>query len=208
MCLPPPAQVPSSDPAPNTEADGLDDGTARREPWRGGIAHEHFAAAGRDNLLHGALGIVALVHTRGPAARPEARPQVQAAAGILGLTAVQFMDLDLGDVRSTAETKPPFVRLVRAWRPALAILQDPVHAWGDLDPGRARRPGRAGVGSRGQPRGGKTRRAVPPKIARRSASLRAAKCSRGSRSARPYPSRLLTRLWSLPHIRRCGPKAS
>ena len=54
----------------------------------------------------------------------------------------------------------------------------------------ASRPGRAGVGRRGQPRGGKTRRAVPPKIARRSASLRAAKCSRGSRSARPYPSRL------------------
>lgn len=69
-------------------------------------------------------------------ARPESRPQVRAAGVILGLRDVRFMDLDIGDVRSTAETKLPFVGLVREWRPALAIMQDPVHAFGDLDPGR------------------------------------------------------------------------
>jgi LmbE family N-acetylglucosaminyl deacetylase len=68
--------------------------------------------------------------------RPEARTQIAAAAAVLGVTEVRFMDVDPGDVRSTAETKLPFVRLVREWRPVLAIMQDPVHAFGDLDPGR------------------------------------------------------------------------
>src|SRR5437016_1390243 len=43
---------------------------------------------------------------------------------------------------------------------------------------------------RGQPRGGKTARAVPPKIAARSSSLVSANCSIGRRRALPYPSRV------------------
>ncbi len=68
--------------------------------------------------------------------RPESRPQVEAATRILGITDVRFMDLDIGDVQSSAATKLPFVRLVREWKPQLVIMQDPVHAFGDLDPGR------------------------------------------------------------------------
>lgn len=69
-------------------------------------------------------------------ARQESRPQVEAAAAILGISEVRFMDLDSGDVRQGAETKIPFVSLVREWKPSIAIMQDPVHAFGDLDPGR------------------------------------------------------------------------
>ena len=68
--------------------------------------------------------------------RPESRPQVEAAARVLGVRGVRFMDLDSGDIRPGAETKIPFVGLVREWRPASVIVQDPVHAFGDLDPGR------------------------------------------------------------------------
>ena len=69
-------------------------------------------------------------------ARPEARPQVQRAAEVFGITEVRFMDLDVGDVVPGAATKVPFVRLVRDWKPRVAIMQDPVHAFADLDPGR------------------------------------------------------------------------
>jgi LmbE family N-acetylglucosaminyl deacetylase len=69
-------------------------------------------------------------------ARDEARPQISRAADILGLSDVRFLNLDFGDVQNTAQTKIPLVRLVREWRPRIAIMQDPVHAFGDLDPGR------------------------------------------------------------------------
>ena len=69
-------------------------------------------------------------------ARAEAKPQVRRAAEILGIRDVRFLDLDIGDVQSNAETKLPLVRLVREWKPNIAIMQDPVHAFGDLDPGR------------------------------------------------------------------------
>src|SRR5215207_1160912 len=50
-------------------------------------------------------------------AREEARPQICRAAEILGIHEVRFMDLDYGDVQNTAQTKVPFVKLVREWRP-------------------------------------------------------------------------------------------
>ena len=68
--------------------------------------------------------------------RPESQPQVQKAAEVLGVQEVRFLDLDIGDVPVGAAGKIPFVRLVREWKPRVAIMQDPVHAFGDLDPGR------------------------------------------------------------------------
>lgn len=69
-------------------------------------------------------------------ARPASRPQVEAAARVLGVASVQFMELDSGDVPTGAAGKIPFVELIRRTRPAVVIAQDPVHAFGDLDPGR------------------------------------------------------------------------
>lgn len=68
--------------------------------------------------------------------RPESRPQVEAAARVLGVASVQFMGLDTGDVPSGAAAKIPFVELIRRTAPTVVIAQDPVHAFGDLDPGR------------------------------------------------------------------------
>lgn len=69
-------------------------------------------------------------------ARPESREQVEAAARILGVTETRFLGLDSGDIVPGAASKLPFVSLVREWRPGIVIMQDPVHAFGDLDPGR------------------------------------------------------------------------
>ncbi|GIW07675.1 MAG: hypothetical protein KatS3mg060_2480 [Dehalococcoidia bacterium] len=69
-------------------------------------------------------------------ARPESRPQVEAAAAILGITEVVFLGLDSGDLPIGAAAKIPFVELIRRWKPAIIITQDPVHAYEDLDPGR------------------------------------------------------------------------
>ncbi len=68
--------------------------------------------------------------------RPESRAQVEAAAKVLGVNEVRFLGLDSGDIATGAAAKLPFVSLVREWRPSIAIMQDPVHAFGDLDPGR------------------------------------------------------------------------
>lgn len=69
-------------------------------------------------------------------ARPEWHAQIAAAARVLGVREVRFLGLDSGDICSGAAAKLPFVNLLREWRPRVAIMQDPVHAFGDLDPGR------------------------------------------------------------------------
>lgn len=89
----------------------------------GGAIARHVRAGG------GAYAAVAF-------SRPSARPQIEAAAAVLGVTEVRFMELDSGDLAPGAATKIPFVRLIREWRPGIVITQDPVHAFGDLDPGR------------------------------------------------------------------------
>lgn len=89
----------------------------------GGAIAKHVRAGG---TAHAAVAF----------SRPESRPQVEAAARVLGIGSVQFMGLDTGDVPSGASAKIPFVELIRRTTPAVVITQDPVHAFGDLDPGR------------------------------------------------------------------------
>ena len=89
----------------------------------GGAIAKHVRAGGR------AFAAVAF-------SRPDSRPQVEAAARVLGIAGVQFMGLDSGDVPSGAAPKIPFVELIRRTAPGIVIAQDPVHAFGDLDPGR------------------------------------------------------------------------
>lgn len=68
--------------------------------------------------------------------RPESRPQVIEASIVLGIDEVDFLELDSGDLPTGAAAKLPFVRLIRSRRPSIVIVQDPVHAQEDLDPGR------------------------------------------------------------------------
>jgi LmbE family N-acetylglucosaminyl deacetylase len=89
----------------------------------GGAIAQHVKAGG---VAHAAVAF----------AHQESKPQISRAADILGVTEVRFLDLDYGDIQSGASTKIPLVRLVREWQPRIAIMQDPVHAFGDLDPGR------------------------------------------------------------------------
>lgn len=88
----------------------------------GGTIVRHVRAGGR---AHAAVTL----------SRPESRPQVEAAAGILGAT-VQFMDFTLGTVTPDVESKTRFVRLLREVRPDVVITQDPEHSFHDLDPDR------------------------------------------------------------------------
>lgn len=89
----------------------------------GGAIAKHVRAGG---TAHAAVAF----------SRPESRPQVEAAASVLGIASVQFMGLDSGDVPSGSAGKIPFVELIRRTEPLIVIAQDPVHAFGDLDPGR------------------------------------------------------------------------
>ncbi len=66
----------------------------------------------------------------------EARSQHEAAARVLHVAELHFVDFEAGNLPAGAAAKVPFVRLVREKRPAIVITQDPVHAFGDLDPGR------------------------------------------------------------------------
>jgi LmbE family N-acetylglucosaminyl deacetylase len=88
----------------------------------GGTIARHVQAGGR------AYAAVTLV-------RPEARPQVERAAAILGI-GIQFMDCALGEVTPDVATKKRFVRLIREVRPDIVITQDPEHSFHDLDPDR------------------------------------------------------------------------
>lgn len=89
----------------------------------GGAIAKHVQAGGS---AHAAVAFAA----------PEARPQIEAAANVLGVRETRFVGWDSGDVPAGPSGKIPFVRLVRESRPALVITQDPIHAFGDLDPGR------------------------------------------------------------------------
>lgn len=89
----------------------------------GGAIAMHVRAGGR---AHAAVAF----------SRPESRPQIEAAARVLGVSEVRFLGLEAGDLPTGAAAKIPFVQIVREWRPGIVITQDPVHAFGDLDPGR------------------------------------------------------------------------
>lgn len=68
--------------------------------------------------------------------RPESRPQVTEAAGILGIENVEFLHFDYGEFNVDVPAKERIVELVRRVRPDIVITQDPHHAQHDLDPDR------------------------------------------------------------------------
>lgn len=76
------------------------------------------------------------VHAAVLLARPESRPQIIEAAGRLGITDVEFLDVEYGAVGIDPAAKRPLVSLIRRVRPDIAIFQDPEHAQHDLDPDR------------------------------------------------------------------------
>jgi len=84
--------------------------------------------------LHAQAGDV--VHAAVLLSRPEARPQIEHAARILGVQSVRFLDFAYGEVQPDVASKIKLVRLFREIRPDILILQDPEHAQHDFDPDR------------------------------------------------------------------------
>jgi LmbE family N-acetylglucosaminyl deacetylase len=76
------------------------------------------------------------VHTAVLLSRPESRPQVVEAAGILGIEGVEFLDFPYGGWAVDVPAKERIVELVRRVQPDIVITQDPHHAQHDLDPDR------------------------------------------------------------------------
>lgn len=68
--------------------------------------------------------------------RPESRPQITEAAGIVGIKKVEFLDFPYGEWSVDVAEKERIVELVRRVRPDIVITQDPHHAQHDLDPDR------------------------------------------------------------------------
>lgn len=68
-------------------------------------------------------------------AREESRPQVQAAAEVLG-THVQFAELTSGEVVVDPPSKKVLIKAIREATPDIIITQDPEHSYHDLDPDR------------------------------------------------------------------------
>lgn len=68
-------------------------------------------------------------------AREASRPQVQAAAEVLGIE-VSFSDFQTGEVQVDAPSKKKLIRVIRETRPEVIITQDPDHSFHDLDPDR------------------------------------------------------------------------
>lgn len=68
--------------------------------------------------------------------RPDSRPQVREAAGILGIDQVEFLDFPYGEFTLDVPWKEKIVELVRRIKPDIVIHQDPHHAQHDLDPDR------------------------------------------------------------------------
>jgi len=68
-------------------------------------------------------------------ARPEARADLERAAGVLGCT-LEFADLPYGGIDLTYEQKKRLVKTIREFRPGIVIMQDPERSWHDLDPDR------------------------------------------------------------------------
>lgn len=76
------------------------------------------------------------VHAAVLLSRAESRPQIVEAAGRLGITEVEFLGFEYGEVGTGPDAKVPLVELFRRVRPDIAIFQDPEHAQHDLDPDR------------------------------------------------------------------------
>ena len=76
------------------------------------------------------------VHAAVLMSRPESQPQIRRAAEILGITEVEFLGVNNGEVVVTPEAKQPIVELIRRTKPDVIIMQDPEHAQHDLDPDR------------------------------------------------------------------------
>lgn len=76
------------------------------------------------------------VHAAVLLSRPESRPQVSEAAGILGIDDVEFLGFPYGEWTVDVPWKERIVELVRRVRPDIVITQDPHHAQHDLDPDR------------------------------------------------------------------------
>lgn len=74
-------------------------------------------------------------HTLVLLARPQARADLERAAQVIGCT-VEFADLPYGGVDLSYEQKRRVVKTVREFRPEIVLMQDPEHAWHDLDPDR------------------------------------------------------------------------
>ncbi len=68
--------------------------------------------------------------------REEAKEQIRAAAGHLGIEDVRFLGWQYGDLHVDRESKRVIMALVRDTRPDIVICQDPEHAAHDLDPDR------------------------------------------------------------------------
>jgi LmbE family N-acetylglucosaminyl deacetylase len=76
------------------------------------------------------------VHAAVLLSRPESRPQVKEAAGLLGIEQVEFLLFDYGEWTVDVPAKEKIVELIRRVRPDVVIHQDPHHAQHDLDPDR------------------------------------------------------------------------
>lgn len=68
--------------------------------------------------------------------RTQWHDQVRAAATILGVKEVEFLDFATGEVQVDVPSKMTLVRLLRRVRPDVLITQDPEHSYHDLDPDR------------------------------------------------------------------------
>ena len=68
--------------------------------------------------------------------RPESKPQITAAARVLGIEQVEFLDFPMGEWSVDVAAKEKIVSLIRRLRPDIVITQDPHHAQHDLDPDR------------------------------------------------------------------------
>lgn len=89
----------------------------------GGALAKHVAAGGNVTVA------VALP-------REEAKDQLCAAAGHLGITDVRFLGWQYGDLHVDRASKRVIMQLVRDVKPDIVICQDPEHAAHDLDPDR------------------------------------------------------------------------
>ncbi len=67
--------------------------------------------------------------------REESRPQVLAAADVLGVN-VSFANLKTGEVQVDVPSKKVLIRTIRETKPDIIITQDPEHSYHDLDPDR------------------------------------------------------------------------
>lgn len=68
--------------------------------------------------------------------RTESRPQISAAARILGIEQTEFLDFRYGEVDLAPASRIQLVALLRRVRPDIVVVQDPEHAEHDLDPDR------------------------------------------------------------------------